>query len=114
MIRLQKPLSMWGRPEFEYVLKESIRQLNPKELPLQAGLSAGSYALDKPLDVMVIRATEKKDSIETKIGIFYRSLMPGCACAGDPTVEDEENEYCVVIVSIDKHTAATRFELVEE
>ena len=114
MIRLQKALSMWGRPEFEEVLKESLRQLDSRELPLQAGLSAGSYALDKPLDVMMIRATEEKDSIDTKIGIFYRSLMPGCACAGDPTVEDEENEYCVVIVSIDKQTAATRFELVKE
>lgn len=114
MIRLQKALSMWGRPEFEEVLKESLRQLDSKELPLQDGLSAGSYALDKPLDVMMIGATEKKDSIEIKIGIFYRSLMPGCACAGDPTVEGEENEYCVVMVSIDKHTAATRFELVME
>lgn len=114
MIRLQEALSMWGRPEFEDVLKESIRQLDSKELPLQAGLSAGSYALDKPLDVMVINASETPDSIETKVGIFYRSLMPGCACAGDPTVEDEENEYCVVIVSIDKQTAATRFEWVKE
>jgi hypothetical protein len=114
MIRLQRALAMWGRPEFEDILKESIRQLDSKELPLQAGLAAGSYALDKPLDVMVISATEKKDSIETKIGIFYRSLLPGCACAGDPTAEDEENEYCVVIVSIDKHTAATHFELVKE
>jgi hypothetical protein len=114
MIRLQRALAMWGRPEFEDILKESIRQLDSKELPLQAGLAAGSYALDKPLDVMVISATEKKDSIETKIGIFYRSLLPGCACAGDPTVESEQNEHITVLVSIDKETAEASFQLLEE
>lgn len=114
MIRLEKALAMWGQPGFEDVLKESIRHLDSRELPIQAGLAAGSYALDTPLDVMVISSSEKKESIETKVGIFYRSLMPGCACAGDPTAEDGENEYCVVIVSIDKQTAATRFELYNE
>ena len=106
-------LTAWGRPDFEEVLKKALVETG-SELPLQAGLAAGSYALDDPLDVMVISTSEKKDRIEAKVGVFYKSLMPGCACAGDPTVEDEQNEHITVRVSIDRQTAEVTFQLLEE
>ena len=101
MTKLPQLISAFGQSGFEGILKQTISELG-NELPLQAGLAAGSYALEKPLDVMVISTTETPDCIETKIGIFYKSLMPGCACAGDPTVEDEQNEHITVLVSIGK------------
>lgn len=113
MIRLQQVLEAWGRPDFERTLKTSLADLG-SELPLQQGLSAGSYAVEKPLDVMLIHAEEQKNAIVAKVGIFYRSLMPGCACAGDPTVEDEQTEYCIAHVMIDKVTAITSIDLVED
>ena len=36
---------------------------------------------------------------------FYTSLTPGCACAGDPTVESEQHEQVMVLVSINRKTA---------
>jgi len=113
MTTLPQLISACGQPEFEDVLKKAIAELGNK-LPLQVGLAAGSYALEEPLEVMVISTIEKPNCIEAKVGIFYKSLMPGCACAGDPTVEDEQNEHITVLVSINKKSAGTTFQLLEE
>ncbi len=110
MTTLPSVLAVWGQPEFEHILKEAIAGLG-RALPLQAGLAAGSYALEKPLDVMVISTMEKPHCIEAHVGIFYESLTPGCACAGDPTVESENTEHITVLVSIDKQTAEASFQL---
>jgi hypothetical protein len=106
-------LKAWGHPEFKGVLKQEVAQLGDK-LPLQAGLAAGSYALSEPLDVMLISTTETDSTIEAKIGIFYESLTPGCACAGDPTTESENTEYLTLLVIIDKQSAETTFRMLSE
>jgi hypothetical protein len=113
MATLPAVLSAWGHSEFGSVLKKAIPELG-NTLPLQAGLAAGSYALEEPLEVMVISTSEKPDCIEAKVGIFYKSLTPGCACAGDPTVESESTEYITVLARIDKQTAKAAFQLAEE
>ncbi len=113
MATLRNSLNTYGQPDFGKVLKAALTALG-NELPLQAGLAAGSYALETPLDVMVISTTDKPDCIEAKVGIFYESLTPGCACAGDPTVESEQNEHITVLVSIDKQTAEALFQLLDE
>jgi hypothetical protein len=113
MSQLPAVLATWGQSGFEEVLKKTIVELGSK-LPLQAGLAAGSYALEEPLDVMMISTTEKPDCIEAKVGLFYESLTPGCACAGDPTVESEQNEYITVLVSINKQTAEAFFKLLKD
>ena len=113
MIQLPHVVEQWEQPEFRAVLKEALAELG-HALPLQAGLSAGSYALEKPLDVMVISTSGINGCIEAKVAIFYPSLMPGCACAGDPTVEDQQTERITVLVSIDQKTAEATFELIPE
>jgi hypothetical protein len=113
IIKLPAVLAMWGQPEFKDVLRRAIAGLGTA-LPLQEGLSAGSYALEEPLEVMVIDTVERPDCIEAKVGIFYNSLTPGCACAGDPTVESAQNEHITVLVSIDKSTADATIERLEE
>ena len=113
MIRLPLLLSVWEQPDFEDALKKTIAEQG-NELPLQAGLTAGSFALEKPLEVMVISTSETDTHIEARMGIFYESLTPGCACAGDPTVESEQNEHITVLVSIDKQTAEVSFQLLED
>ncbi|MEE9369325.1 MAG: hypothetical protein V3V05_10770 [Pontiella sp.] len=113
MMELPSILAVWEKPEFVNDLKKAIAELG-NELPLQAGLSTGSYAMEEPLDVMVISTSEIDESTEVKAGIFYESLTPGCACAGDPTVESENTEHITVLVSIDKQTAEATFQLLEE
>jgi len=105
MIRLTETLISWGTPRFNDVVKKEIEQLSAGQLPLQQGLSTGSYASDVPHKAMIIDVSETAASIRVKAGIFYSGIIAGCSCADDPTPVNEENEYCVVQLDIDKHTA---------
>jgi len=114
MIRLSKALSAWGTPDFNDILKKEIEQMDVENLPLQHGLSTGSYAMDNNLRVMIISASEQTNSIRAKVGIFYSGVIAGCSCADDPTPIDEYNEYCEVQVDINKITAETTVTLLVE
>jgi hypothetical protein len=114
MIRLTKSLNSRGTPDFEGILKAEIEQLGAEQLPLQQGLSTSSYALDDKLNVRIISVSEEARFIRAKVGIFYAGITPGCSCADDPTPVEEQNEYCVVQLDIDKTTAETTVALLEE
>lgn len=114
MTQLQDALRVWGSPDFDAVFKKSIAMLDGDTLPLQKGLTAGSYALDDSIEAVVLSTKEQPDAIEVKAQLFYTSRTPGCACAGDPTVESEQTEQCLVLIRIDKQTAEATFTLLAE
>lgn len=114
MVRLAKSLNAWGTGEFQQTLVEEIEQLSVRQLPLQRGMSTSSYAIDDNLKAMILSVSEGKKFIRVKAGIFYKGIIPGCSCADDPTPVDENNEYCEVLLDIDKETAGTEVMLVEE
>lgn len=114
MIRLTKTLNAWGTPDFEDILKAEIEQLGAEQLPLQQGLSTSSYALDDKLNVRIIRVSDEASFIRAKVGIFYAGITPGCSCADDPTPVEEQVEYCVVQLDINKTTAETTVALLAE
>ena len=114
MIRLTETLNAWGTPDFKDILKKEIEQIDAGQLPLQQGLSAGSYAIDGKINVMIINVSEAAGSILVKAGIFYSGIIAGCSCADDPTPVNEESEYCVVRLDINKQTAETTVVLLAE
>lgn len=114
MIRLARSLHAWGTPDFEDVLKSEIERLGAEQLPLQQGLSTSSYALDDKLNVRIISVSEEASLIRAKVGIFYSGIIAGCSCAGDPTPVEEQNEYCEMLLDIDKMTAETTVSLLAE
>jgi len=114
MIRLARSLDAWGTQEFQDVLKSEIEQLDAAELPLQQGLSSSSYALGDGRSAMVISARENDGAIRAKVGIFYSGIIPGCACADDPTPETELSEYCELELDIRKDTAETTVTVVDD
>ena len=114
MIRLTKTLNAWGTPDFKDILKKEIEQMGADQLPLQQGLSTGSYAIDSKLNAMIIGVSEGADFIYVKAGIFYSGVIAGCSCADDPTPVNEESEYCVVRLDINKSTAETTATLLAE
>ena len=111
MFRLSKSLSAWGTPAFEEILKGEIERLDAGVLPLQQGLSRGSYSDGEDLSVMIIGITDEPDIIRAKTGIFYTAIIVGCSCADDPTPVDDLAEYCEVQFEIDKTTAETKVTL---
>jgi len=113
MMRLEKSLRAWGKPEFTEVLKREIAQLGAAYLPLQQGLVTSNYVADMPLSVMIHSVTELDEVIRIKAGIFYRGVLGGCSCTDDPTPASDINEYCAVQLDMDKSSADTAVALVE-
>jgi len=114
MIRLVHALRAWGTPDFEAVLKQEIAQLDMEQLPLQQGLNTGSHVIATPVTVTIQHVSEMEDAIHVKAGIFYQSVIGGCSCEGDPTPTSENDEYCEVLLDIDKTTAATTIALAQD
>ncbi len=88
--------------------------MGAKQLPLQQGLSTSSYALDDKLNVLIISVSDDASFIRAKTGIFYTGIIAGCSCADDPTPVEEQVEYCVVQLDINKVTAETTVALLAE
>ncbi|MHB1332906.1 MAG: hypothetical protein ACYCY1_09935 [Sulfuriferula sp.] len=114
MPKLTDSLQAWGTSDFNHALKNEIKQLDASQLPLQQGLTTGSYALDNILDVIVIGTAETEGHLRAKVGIFYTSIIAGCSCADDPTPIDENNEYCVVQIDIDTATTEAALTLLAD
>lgn len=112
-IHLPQALTAWGTPEFVAVLKAELEQLDPALLPLQQGLSKGSYVSDLPFQVMVFVVSEVGEAIHATAGIQYQSVIAGCSCADDPTPLDELAEYCEVEIELDKASAAAQMVLLD-
>lgn len=114
MIRLPNSLNAWGTAEFSNVLKCEVEQLDGAELPLQQALSVSSHVTDRPFQAMILGASEEAGTLRVKAGIFYTGVIAGCSCADDPTPIDEQNEYCMVQLAIDRTTAAVTVTLLLE
>jgi hypothetical protein len=111
MIRLEKALRAWGTPRFADILKEEVAHLGAERLPLQEGLSVGSYVAAGPVTIVINSVTETEREILVKAGVFYQSVIAGCSCDGDPTPVSENTEYCEIRLDIDKVSAATTIAL---
>ena len=88
-------------------MKEEIQRLDHSILPLQEGLSQSSHVSDTKISIVVLKASESRDSIRVKTGIFYAGIIAGSCCADDPTPVSENTEYCEVLFNINKITAET-------
>lgn len=107
MVRLMKSLSLWGTAAFRETLKREIECLGAERLPLQEGLSVGSYALDHAVEAMILSVSEGPTAIDVQAGLFYSGIVAGCSCADDPTPVEEHSEYCEIQLTIDKATGDT-------
>lgn len=111
MLKLTEALQAWNTPAFGDILKAALENLDAATLPLQQGLSQGSYALDDRVGVSIISVSESADFIRVHVGIHYSAVIAGCSCADDPTPAGECTEYCEVRLDIDKRTAGTTISL---
>lgn len=111
MFTLNKSLSALGTPSFNDVFKNEVGNLDGNLLPLQQAMTRGSVANVEDFDVVVLGLAEDKQCIYVKAGIFYTSTIAGCACADDPTPENELTEYCEAQFNINRETAETSISL---
>ena len=86
-------------------MKVEVDQLDAQLLPLQAGLSQGSYVSERKFTSMILSNTETPGAIVVSVGAFYTSIIAGCNCADDPSPVDEQTEYCEMQFDINKLTS---------
>ncbi|MFV9616929.1 MAG: hypothetical protein ACNYZG_13305, partial [Gammaproteobacteria bacterium] len=113
MFYLSQSLQAWNSDAFKNVLKKELCSINSNLLPLQQGLTQSSYAIGKNLSASVLRVESENNYIIVKAGLFYTGVIAGCNCADDPTPIDEINEYCDVLLRINKKTAETTVTLID-
>ncbi|HKI59539.1 MAG TPA: hypothetical protein VKA23_00770 [Mariprofundaceae bacterium] len=106
-IKLPQSRAAWGTPEFKSVLKQEIAQLDIVQLPLVEAMTSGSVPIESSVEAMVLNSFETDEAIHAKVGIFFQSIIAGCACADDPTPTDVCNEHCEAMLEINKSTAET-------
>lgn len=104
MPHLTHSLASFGTPEFESTLKEELAALGPDELGLQRALATGSTAQADGIGIMILRHHETSQTIQVRAGVFFTSVLGGCACADDPTPENANAEYCEIDIHIDRRT----------
>ncbi len=107
---LPRSLAVIGTEQFNAVLSDEVAELGI-DLPLQQGLTCGSYASAEKLRVIILSTTDKHDHIEVSAGLFYTSTIPGCNCADDPTPDEEYSEYCEIGITIDPSSARASIQL---
>ncbi len=102
MITMTKSAAAYGSDGLAQVLKQEIESLDPTLLPLQENLTQGSVAKGEGFSAVVLRVEEDAGSIRAKVAIFYAGVIAGCACADDPTPQNETAEYCEVVFVIQR------------
>lgn len=112
MLTLEKSLAAWGTREFDAVLKRELAQA-AAGLPLQQALVQGSAVAEAPVTVLHHETSDADGKLHVRAGIFYESLIGGCACADDPTPESTYIEYCEIEVVIDKLDGAAKVRLLQ-
>ena len=107
---LKRTLETWQQDSFVETLNSELNQLRPGDIPLHQCLARGSHvADDQACRFMLINGQEDTQSIKLKVGVFFNSVIAGCACADDPTPMDTCSEYGELLIIIDKQTAQCRF-----
>lgn len=113
MTYFRKSLQAWGSSNFKQIVQQEILQLDEDSLPLQQGLQHSNYAKASNLETIILNVSDNIDFIFIKAGLFYQGAITGCHCADDPSSADDVNEYCVVMIKINKKTARITTNLTE-
>ncbi|MFP4462738.1 MAG: hypothetical protein ACLFO0_02670 [Guyparkeria sp.] len=101
------------RETLEATFKAEISALSPDELPLEQGMSRGSVVTGDALSAMVIRSRIGPDRIRIHAGLFFTSVVAGCACTNDPSPMIDEPEYVEVEFEIDRRDGAATVRLLD-
>lgn len=113
MLSLTESKDSWNTQAFRQTFQHEVCGLNSETLPLYAGMTVGNHVIDDKLQVMILNTSETKTHISVKAGVFFSSIISGCACADDPTPVNENAEYCEMLFQINKHNAETSIALSE-
>lgn len=102
-------LRHWPGDGFAAALKAVMEGLPPDRLPLSQG--GGHYVAAGPLTASVLRTGETPAAVVAKVGIFFDTMLAGCACGDEPQTAPA---YCTLRVGIDKASAAATIKVLAD
>lgn len=111
MSHFSATVAAWDTADFVPQLSEAVRTLGARGLPLQKALSNGSIALDDDMMVRVLHSETQDGHLLVRVSVQYTSMITGCSCIDDPTPENILPEYCELELTIDRHNATAKVEL---
>jgi hypothetical protein len=114
MLRLPRTLRAWDSADLAAIFKQELAEQSHAHLPLQQALRLSSSVLDTPITVLLQDTHATAQHLHIQAGIFYQGVTAGCSCADDPTPLNENTEYCVVSLKIDRNDAQTLVVLLDE
>ncbi len=104
---MPRTLSAWESARFASAFLEEAGSLPVGELRLERLLQYGSQAVGA-LQFMILASEADADCLRVRAGVFFQSVLSGCACADDPTPETLYNEYGELVFVIDRKTGLAR------
>jgi hypothetical protein len=111
MMQLHRSLRAYGSPAFAATLQRELADAGTDALGLQQALRTGNIVLEDDLGLMILRVDESPARLDLHLGLFFSSIVSGCACADDPTPVGRNTEYCEVDLEVDRTTAEARITL---
>lgn len=108
---LKESLKHWNTASFKDVFKTELLSLDTTLLPLHLATNQGGHVDYSSIGLTILSISEGKNLINVKAGIFFTEIVGGCNCDDDP---GESNNYCILLISIDKNTSTCSFSLLDE
>ena len=103
MVSLPATLQAWNSADFSTTLKQELEALESAMLPLLQASTRGGVPDERSIQAMLLHATESRDRIQAKVGIFFNEILAGCSCGDEPM---SLQSYCELL---DKQTAEVEF-----
>ena len=111
MLTLHRSLKHWKSISFKEIFKSEFLKLDLSTLPLHQSTTQGGYVDYTNIELTLLSTTENVRDILIKTGLFFNEIVGGCNCEDDPI---EINNYCILLISINKNTARCSFSLLDE
>lgn len=109
---LPKTLAAWPDGELVTILNEELAAADPAWLAPERLLARGSHVVSRPRFIILGSQADDK-RVTLHLGVFFQSVIAGCACADDPTPEDRIEEYGELRLTLDRHDAHAEIEPVD-
>ena len=111
---LNDSLQAWNDPDFAQTLRAELLRSGALLGPLQQGMAHGSHALQDEVRLLVLQTEQDAARLRVKTGVCYSSIIPGCACEGDPTPLNALPEYVELRIDIDRASGLAEITLIDD
>ena len=111
MAKLDIAMQHWNTDEFPEALVRELQALHPDVLLLHKAGNWGGPRDSDDFNITVLNITNDEQQVHARIGVFFTEIIAGCSCGDEPA---PINGYCELLLRINKSTAETQIEIVQQ